>query len=176
MWILFCMDLQKEEDSNVHGSGWMLVICKHGNWNWHWGWKYYIFLTKCGNTVWVTESTKWRDLLITWSRYKCKALYLHFCNTYGNQTWIISNWWWENPTFKVMWLFYYMVTWQMEKTYICTSTISIPMAIKLGKVVTYGQKTHTPSHVTFCSRGHVANVKIMSALLQYLWPPNWVEW
>ena len=21
MWILFCMDLQKEEDSNVHGSG-----------------------------------------------------------------------------------------------------------------------------------------------------------
>ena len=33
IWSLFCMDLQKEQDANTHGSGWMLIICKHWNWN-----------------------------------------------------------------------------------------------------------------------------------------------
>ena len=49
------------------------------------GWKYHIFLTKGGDIVWVTASTKLRDLLIMQSRDKCKVLYLHFRNTYGYQ-------------------------------------------------------------------------------------------
>ena len=79
-------EFTKGQDSHAHGSGWMLVICKHWNWNWHWDWKYYIFLTKGGDIFWLTASTKLGDLLITWSRDKCKALYLPFRNTYDHQT------------------------------------------------------------------------------------------
>ena len=68
-----------------------------------------------------------------------KNLYLPLRNIYGLQTWQSSNLRWTDPIFKVMWPFNCMVTWQMKKTYIYTSTI--PMAIKLGRVVTYGQKT-----------------------------------
>ena len=82
---------------------------------------------------------------ITWSRDKCKTLYLHFINIYGQQIWQSGNLRWRDPAFKVMWPFDYMVTWQMKKTYIWTSTI--PMATKLGWVVTFGQKTsHTKLH------------------------------
>ena len=113
------MDLQKEQDSNAHCSVWVLVICKHWNWNWYWDWKYCIFLTKGGDIVWVTASTKLCDLLITWSRDKCKALHL--------------------PPLKSHDL---LITWSRGKwknIYICTS--AIPIAIKLGRVVTYGRKT-----------------------------------
>ena len=68
-----------------------------------------------------------------------KNLYLPLRNIYGLQTWQSSNLRWTDPIFKVTWPFNCMVTWQMKKTYIYTSTI--PMAIKLGRVVTYGQKT-----------------------------------
>ena len=115
IWSLFCMDLQKEQDWNVHDSGWMLVICKHLNWNWYWNWEYYISLTKGGDIVWVTESTKLRDLLITWLHDKCKALYLPFYNPYSHQNWQSGNLRWGNPTFQVTWPFHYVVTWQMKK-------------------------------------------------------------
>ena len=114
IWSLFCMDLQKKQDSNAHGSGWMLVICKHWTWNWHWDWKYYIFLTKGDDKVWVTASTKLPDLLITQSRDKCKTLHLPFRNTYGQQTWPSSNLQWGDPNFKVTWLFDYVVTWLIQ--------------------------------------------------------------
>ena len=114
IWSLFCMDLQKKQDSNAHGSGWMLVICKHWTWNWHWDWKYYIFLTKGDDKVWVTASTKLLDLLITQSRDKCKTLHLPFRNTYGQQTWASSNLRWGDPNFKVTWLFDYVVTWLIQ--------------------------------------------------------------
>ena len=136
IWSLVCMDLQKEQETNAHGSGWMLVICKHWNWNWHWDWKYSIFLTKGGDIVWMTASIKLGDLLITWSRDKCKALYLLFRNTYGPQNWQSSNLWWGEPTFKVLWPFNHVVIWQIQTVYICTSAIS--MATKLGRVVTWG--------------------------------------
>ena len=58
-------------------------------------------VTKGGDIVWVTESTKLHDLLITWSREKCKALYMPFRDTYGHQNWQSGNLGWENPTFKV---------------------------------------------------------------------------
>ena len=121
--------------SNAHGSGGMSVFCKHWNWNWHWGWKYYIFLTRDVHIVWVTASIKLRDLLITWSLAKCKTLYLHFCNIYGHQTWQSRNLRWVEPTSKVTWPFDYVVTWQIQKTYVCTS--AKPMTIKTGRVVTY---------------------------------------
>ena len=117
--------------SNAHGSGWMSVFCKHWNWNWHWGWKYYIFLTRDVHIVWVTASIKLRDLLITWSRDKCKTLYLHFCNTNDHKTGQSSNLRWGDPTFKVTWRFDYVVTWHTKKTFICVSTT--PMAAKLGR-------------------------------------------
>ena len=115
IWSLFCMDLQKEQESNVHVSGWMLVICKHWNWNWHWDRKYYIFLTKGGDIVCVTASTKLRKLLMKWSRDKCKALYLPFRNTYGHQNWQSGNSRWGKPTFNVTWPFDYVVMWQIKK-------------------------------------------------------------
>ena len=112
----------------------MLVICKHWNWDWYWDWKYYIFLTKGGDKMWVTTSVKLHDLLITWSLDKFRALYLPFHNTYGPQNWQSGDLQWGNPTFKVTWPFDYVVRWQMKKTYICTSAIS--MATKFGRVVT----------------------------------------
>ena len=72
IWSLFCMDLQKERDSNAHGSGWMLITCKHWNWNWHWDWKYHIFLSKGSYIVRLTASSKLLGLLITWSRKNVK--------------------------------------------------------------------------------------------------------
>ena len=103
----------------------MLVICKDWNWNWYWYWKYYIFLTKGGDIMWLTTSVKLHDLLITWSRDKCKALYLPFHNTYGPQNWQSGDLQWGNPTFKVTWPFDDVVRWQMKKTYICTCNICI---------------------------------------------------
>ena len=86
-----------------------------------------------------TPPTKLRDLLITWSRDKCKTLYLHHRNTHGHQTWQSGNMRWRDPNFKVTWPFDYIDTSQMKKPYICTSTIL--MATKLGRVVTYGRRT-----------------------------------
>ena len=67
------------------------------------------------------------------------GLYLHFCNIYGYQTWQSRNLRWGDPIFKVTWTFDYAVTWQIKRTYIYTA--AIPMAIKLGRVITYGKKT-----------------------------------
>ena len=104
--------------------------------------------TKLGKMVtycWKTPPTKSCDLLIKWSRDKCKILYLHFRNTYGHQTWQSDNLPWGDPNFKIRWPFDYGVTWHMKKTYICTSTI--PMATKFGRVVAYVWKTLT---IKFC--------------------------
>ena len=127
------MDLQKEQNSDAHGSGWMLVICKHWNWNWHWDWKYYIFLTRGGNIVWVTAFIKLRDFLVKWSRDICKTLYLPFPNIYGHQNWHSGNLLWGSLPFKATWPFDYVVTWQIKKTFICAFTM--PMVIELGRVI-----------------------------------------
>ena len=86
-----------------------------------------------------------------------KNLYLLIHNNYGHQPWQSSNLQREDPTFKVTWPFDHVVMWQIQKIYICSSTI--PMATKLGKVVTCGGGTHLQSHVTFWLRGHVINSK-----------------
>ena len=146
-----------------------------------------------------------------------KKLYLHFCNTYVHQTWQSGNLPWQDPKFKVKLFFCYGVTWHMKKTFICTSTI--PMATKLGKVVTYVRKTpptklcdllikwspdkcktlylhfcNTYDHQTWLSgnlrwgtppskscdllimRSCDTWKRLISALPQYLWPPNLAEW
>ena len=128
IWPLFCMDLQKKQDSNAHGSDWMLVICKHLNLNWHWDWKNYIFLTASGDIVWVTASTKLHELLINWSCDKCKTLYLPFCNTYGHQNWQSSSL--PSVDSRSFWSIDQM---RNAKHYICTPTLS--MATKGGIVV-----------------------------------------
>ena len=168
------MDLQKEQDSNTHGSGWMLVICKHWNWNWHWNWKYYFFLTKGGDIVWVTASTKLRGLLITWSGDKVTDLYLVFHNTYGHQTCQSSNLRWGGVPSKSRDL---LITWSRDK---CKT-------LYLHFCNTYGHQTwqssnlwwresNFQSHVTYWLYGHVANEKKhISALQQYLWPPNMAQ-
>ena len=221
MWSLFCVDLQKEQDSNAHISGWILLIYKYwkGYWYWNCNWKYRIFLNvtwgggqhsasqvtlRSPGPVWnhvsrlpkylwpgnvaewsltvekihlqyhltfrshgqvrnvnsyicisttpiatklckvviycqKTTPTKSCDVLIKWSRDKCKALYLFFRNTCSHQTQQSSNLSWRELNFKAMWPFVCGVTWYMKKTCICTSTI--PITIKLGRVVTYSGKT-----------------------------------
>ena len=86
----------------------------------------------CG---WETPPSKPCDLLIMWSHDKCKNLYLHFRNIYSHQTWQSSNLRSGDPIFKVMWTFEYVVIWEMKKT--CIYTYTIPMATKLGRVVSY---------------------------------------
>ena len=90
---------------------------------------------------------------------KLKALYLPFHNTYGHQTWQSSNLRWGDPAFQVTFLtFDYVVMWQIQKPFICTFTI--PMAIKLGKVVIYCfVRPYMPRSVTFWSCGQVTNSK-----------------
>ena len=94
--------------------------------------------TKLGRVVtcgWGTPPSKSYDLLIMWSHDKCKNLYLHFRNIYSHQTWQSSNLRSGDPIFKVMWTFEYVVIWEMKKT--CIYTYTIPMATKLGRVVSY---------------------------------------
>ena len=104
---------------------------------------YLNFHTTYGHQTWQvvtysqkTPHNKLNNLLMTWSRDKYKTLFLHFCSTYDHKTTQSSNSRWGDPTFKVMWPFDHMVTWQMKKTYIYTYTI--PMTTKTGRVVTYG--------------------------------------
>ena len=73
----------------------------------------------------------------------------------SHQTWQSSNLQSGDPTFKVIWLFDYVVTWQIQKPYICSS--AIPMATKLGWVVTWVGGPHRQSLVIFWLHGHVTN-------------------
>ena len=75
-----------------------------------------------------TIPTKTRERVITWSRDKCKTLYLHFRSTYGQQTWQSSNLPWGDATLLIM------QSRDRWRKHIYTSTIS--MATKLGRVVT----------------------------------------
>ena len=126
--------------------------------------------TKAGRVVTYgqkTPPTKLRDLLITWSRGKCKTLHLHFNNTYDHQTWQSDNLWWRDPNFKFTWSFHYVDTGQMRKTYICISTIY--MASKLGRVATYGWKTPpTKSRDILITQSRDKG----SHVPQYPWLPN----
>ena len=132
-------------------------------------WKYHMLLTKGGDIL--TVSTKLRDLSITSPLNKYRALYLPFRNTYGHQNWQSGNLRWGSPTFKVTWSFVYVVTWLKEKTYICTSAIS--MTTKLGRVLTWGWGTQSSKLVNFWLCGHMTKEKnLISALMQYLWPSN----
>ena len=118
--------------------------------------------------------SKSRDLLITWSRDKLKHLYLHFHNTYGHQTWQGGNLPLEDPTYLVRWSFDNVATWQIQETYICSS--AIPMATKLGRVVACGGGTPTSkSRALLITWSRDKFKKLISALPQYLWPPNLVE-
>ena len=62
-----------------------------------------------------TTPTKSCDVLIKWSRDKCKALYLFFRNTCSHQTQQSSNLSWRELNFKAMWPFVCGVTWYMKK-------------------------------------------------------------
>ena len=104
------MNLQKEQDSNRHGSDWILVICKYWNWNWYWDWKYYFFLTKSGEIVWVTASTTLPDLFTRdhVTNVKPYIFTSAICNTYGCQTWLRSNLRWGESNFQshaTFWLY-----------------------------------------------------------------------
>ena len=142
------MDLQKEQDSDAHGSGWMLVICKHWNWNWHWDWKFYIFLTKDGDIVWVTALTKLRDLLTKWSLDICKPIpivtKIDIVVTYRGGTLHL-----KPQDLLIMWS-----RDKRKKTFICTFTVA--MVIELGRVVTYHWKNpHTYSSYLLIARSRV---------------------
>ena len=114
--------------------------------------------------IWETSNLHWRitpskspDILITWSRDKLKNLYLHFHNNYGHQTWQSSCLRLGDPNCKVTWSFNNLVTWQIKKTYICSSII--PMITKFGRLVTCSGGPHLQFNVTFWLRGHVTNSK-----------------
>ena len=68
-----------------------------------------------------------------------KKLHLHFHNTYSYQTWQGGNLLSEDSTYIIRWPFDHVVTWEIQKTYICISTI--PMVTKLGRAVTCGGRT-----------------------------------
>ena len=59
--------------------------------------------------------------------------------------------------------------------YICPSIT--PMATKFDRVATGGGGLLLQRYVTFTLGGHVTNEKkLISTLIQYLWPPNLAEW
>ena len=65
-----------------------------------------------GDLVWVTVSTKLRDLLVKWSRDKCKTLYLNFSNVYGHKNLQNSNLRWGTQPSKSRDL---LITWLRDK-------------------------------------------------------------
>ena len=71
-----------------------------------------------------------------------------------------------DPTFKVIWPFDNVVTWKIQKTYICSS--AIPMATKLGRVRTCSWGTpplKSRDLLIKWSRGKFK--KLISSLSQY---------
>ena len=96
-----------------------------------------------------------------------KNLYLLFRNTYGHQNWQNNNLGWGNPTFKVMWPFDYVVTWQTQKTYLHLHNTK---ATKLGRVLTYigGIPSTTSSNLLISWK----TKNLITVFPQYLEPPN----
>ena len=143
---------------------------------------YIHFRSTYGHQTWQSatygqkiQHTKSCYPLIKWSRDKCKTLYLHFGNIYDHQTWQSGNLRWRDPSFKGMCPFGYVVTWQKKKNYFCTSTI--PMATKLGRVITYGQKTpYTKLHDLLITWSRGKWKKPKSTLTEYLWQSGNLHW
>ena len=71
--------------------------------------------------------------------------------------WESSNLRWGDPILTVTWPCDYVVTWQIQKTYICT--FAIRTTTKLGRVVTCSGGPNLQSLVTFWSHGYVTNSK-----------------
>ena len=101
---------------------------------------------------WKTPHIKSRYLLIKWCCEKCKTLYLHFRNIYGHQTWQSGNLGWRDPNFKVMWPFYYVVTWQLKNISELPQYLWSP---NLAKWVTYVWKiAHIKLHEVLITWSH----------------------
>ena len=81
----------------------------------------------------------------------------------------------RDPTFKVMWLFDCVITWQIKNTYICSS--AIPTATKPGRLVTCGGGTPCwKSRDLLITWSCDKFEKLISALPQYLWPSDLTWW
>ena len=142
---------------------------------------YLLFRDTYDHQIWQTSTLQWEELTFkvtwpveTWSRDKLKHLYMHFHNTYGHQTWQGGNLPLEDPAYLVRWPFDNVATWQIQEIYICSSAIL--MTTKLGRVVACSGGTPTSkSRALLITWSREKFKKLISALPQYLWPPNLVE-
>ena len=97
-----------------------------------------------------TNQTGAGDVITSRSCGKPKTLYLHYQGLYGYQTWSDGNLPWWAPAHKVKWPFDHVVLWNHVTNYNrCISTTIVPMASKLGRMVTYDDellpvKSHDP--------------------------------
>ena len=105
-----------------------------------------------------------------------KTLYLDFHIDYGYQTWLGGDLPWETPTHKVTWPFDHVVLQDHlinESHYI--SIIRVYMATKLDRIVTYLDGLlllYTSDSLITCSCYITWQIKNISLLPQYLWPPS----
>ena len=111
-----------------------------------------------------------------------KTLYLHYHNTFRHQNCRGGVLKWVAPTHNVTWPFHHMVlrdnvtNW---KHYIFTTRV--PMAIKLGRMVTYRNELRSKKSEDFLiimsSDEIPCQTKIFkSPLPQWVWLPNFANW
>ena len=110
-------------------------------------------------------------------RYPCKNWYLHFYKAYHHQIWqagtstrFDSNETNEAGAYDVITS---IITWKTKNS---ISTTRVPMATKVGRMVTYLAeffpiKSHDPLIIWFCKIMRQTKI-IISPMPQCLWPPN----
>ena len=109
-----------------------------------------------------------------------KALYLHFYNDYGYQTWLGCDLPWERPNHKVTWRFDHVVLQDHlanESHYI--SIIRVYIATKLGRIVAYFDVLlllYSSDSLITWSCYITWQAKNISLAPQYLWPPILARW
>ena len=120
-----------------------------------------------------------------WSRGLAKSCfklktYLHYRNAHRHQTWEGSDLPWKTPTHRVTWPFHHVVLQDHATYYKHNFITTIPVATKLGRVVTYSKKfpfikLRDPSVTWSCNvTWRIEYVKSPLTLDQ--WPPNMARW
>ena len=114
------------------------------------------------------------------SRDKLKSFYLQYYSVYGHQTWQAGNLPRWDTAHNVTWLFHHVVLWDHVTTWKHISTITVPMATNLGKLVTYpeGLLPIILLHPLFTWSCEITlqTKSIIFTLPQYLWPQNLAGW
>ena len=112
---------------------------------------------------------------------KLNSLWLYYQSGYHHQTWQGSSPPWRVAIYKVTWSSYHMILrHHVTRQNHCISTTTVPMAMKLSRMVTYLEGLLTSKSYNTLIKWS-CNVtwqtkSIISLLSECLWPPKLTGW